>query len=167
MLNTNVVLRPATRDDWPAIASLLELSQLPLDGAREQVSGYLLATRDGEIVGCAGAEVYGDAALLRSVAVAPGSRRQGVGKMLVRRLLQEAWRRQVSKFYLLTVTAPEYFTQFGFRHEPIEQAPQALKASAEFQGACPASAAFMSLTLASAPPAWCDPGRPNRSPLLD
>jgi N-acetylglutamate synthase-like GNAT family acetyltransferase len=151
MLNRNVVLRPATQNDWPAIASLLEANQLPLDGAREHLSGFLLATRDGEIVGCAGAEVYAEVALLRSVAVAPALYRQGVGKMLVTRLLQEAPRHKVSTFYLLTDTAPDYFAQFGFRREPIARAPQALKASAEFQGACPASAAFMSLSLASAP----------------
>jgi len=45
------------------------------------------------------------------------------------------------------VTAPEYFAQFGFKRTKIEEAPVALKASAEFQGACPACAALMSLGL--------------------
>jgi thioredoxin reductase len=60
-------------------------------------------------------------------------------------MLDEAKRRQIGSIHLLTVTAPEYFSQFGFKRGPIEQAPLALKASAEMSGACPACSAFMSL----------------------
>jgi N-acetylglutamate synthase-like GNAT family acetyltransferase len=146
-VNTTVSLRQAVPADWPAVAALLEANKLPLDGARDHLSTYLLAVSDGEVVGSAGAEVYGDIALLRSVAVAPGLHRQGIGKTLVGRFIQEAQRRNITRLYLLTVTAPEYFAQFGFKRGKIDQAPQALKASAEFQGACPACAAFMSLAL--------------------
>ncbi|MES2948076.1 MAG: arsenic resistance N-acetyltransferase ArsN2 [Pseudomonadota bacterium] len=151
MLNSNISLRPATPSDWNAIAALLEANKLPLDGAQDHLSNYLLATNGPEIVGIAGAEVYGDIALLRSVAVAPTAQRQGVGKLLVTRLLEEAMRRQIGKVYLLSVTAPEYFAQYGFKRGSRDNAPQALKASAEFQGACPACAAFMSLTLIETP----------------
>ncbi len=153
MLNSNISLRPATPSDWPAIAALLEVNKLPLDGARGHLATYLLATQGQEIIGCAGAEVYGDLALLRSVAIAPGLQRQGVGKQLVSRLLQEAKRRQIAKVYLLSVTAQDYFAQFGFKRGPRENAPAALHASAEFQGACPACAALMSLTLIETPAA--------------
>ncbi|MGY4827096.1 arsenic resistance N-acetyltransferase ArsN2 [Sphaerotilaceae bacterium SBD11-9] len=149
MLLNNVSLRPAHPADWAAIAALLEANKLPLDGAREHLSTCLVAVSNGEVVGSAGAELYGHLALLRSVAVAPGLHKQGIGRLMVSRLLDEAGRRQVRQVYLLTVTAPEYFAQFGFRRGPIDQVPQALKASAEFQGACPACAALMSLTLAA------------------
>ena len=142
-----ISLRQATPADWPTVAALLEANKLPLEGAKDHHSTYLLAVSNGEVVGCAGAEVYGDIALLRSVAVAPGLHQQGIGKTLVGRLLQEAQRRNIARLYLLTVTAPEYFAQFGFKRGKIDQAPQALKASAAFQGACPACAAFMSLAL--------------------
>jgi N-acetylglutamate synthase-like GNAT family acetyltransferase len=151
MLKSNISLRPATPSDWPAIAALLEANKLPLDGAQDNLATYLLAIQGQEIIGTAGAEVYGDIALLRSVAITPGLQRQGVGKQLVSRLLQEARRRQIAKVYLLSVTAPEYFAQFGFKRGPRENAPAALHASAEFQGACPACAALMSLTLIEAP----------------
>jgi N-acetylglutamate synthase-like GNAT family acetyltransferase len=147
LLNTAPILRHATQADWPAIEALLVANKLPTEGAQAHLNTYLLAISNGEIVGSAGAEVYGQIALLRSVAVAPGLHRQGIGKLLLGSLLQEARRRDVGKLYLLTVTAPEYFAQFGFKRGKIEDAPQALKASAELQGACPACAAFMSLTL--------------------
>lgn len=147
-LNKNVTLRQAGASDWPAVEALLLANKLPTEGARRHLATYLLAVSNAEVVGCAGAEVYGDIALLRSVAVAPGLQRRGIGRLLVERLLLEATRRQIRRLFLLTVTAPEYFARYGFRRGPIDQAPAALGASAELQGACPACAAFMSLTLA-------------------
>ncbi|MES2990387.1 MAG: arsenic resistance N-acetyltransferase ArsN2 [Pseudomonadota bacterium] len=151
LLNKNITLRPASQSDWPAIEALLLANKLPLEGAQAHLNTYLLAVSDGEIVGSAGAEVYGDIALLRSVAVAPGLHKKGIGKLLLDRLIHEAQRRDIARMYLLTVTAPEYFAQFGFKRGKIDEAPQALKASAEFRGACPACAAFMTLTFQEAP----------------
>jgi N-acetylglutamate synthase-like GNAT family acetyltransferase len=147
MSNLNLSLRPAASTDWPAIAALLEANNLPLQGAHTHLATYLVATRDSNVVATAGAEVYGDVALLRSVAVAPALQRQGIGKVLVSRLLEEAKRRKIAKVFLLTVTAPEYFVQFGFKRGTRDNIPAALQASAEFQGACPACAALMSVTL--------------------
>jgi N-acetylglutamate synthase-like GNAT family acetyltransferase len=147
LLNTAPTLRHATQADWPAIEALLAVNKLPSEGAQAHLNTYLLAIANGEVVGSAGAEVYGQVALLRSVAVSPGLHKQGIGKLLLNSLLQEARRRDIGRLYLLTVTAPEYFAQFGFKRGKIEDAPQALRASAEFQGACPACAAFMALTL--------------------
>ncbi|MGQ3055411.1 MAG: arsenic resistance N-acetyltransferase ArsN2, partial [Roseateles sp.] len=154
LLNTPPLLlslRQAGASDWPAVEALLLANKLPTEGARAHLPTYLLATSNGEVVGCAGAEVYGQVALLRSVAVAPGLQKQGIGRLLVERLLHEARSRDIAALYLLTVTAPEYFAQYGFKRMKNEDAPQALKASAEFQGACPACAALMVLTLREAP----------------
>jgi N-acetylglutamate synthase-like GNAT family acetyltransferase len=146
-MNASIELRPATLDDWPAIASLLEKNRLPLDGAREHLSGYLLASRNGQVAGCAGFELYADNALLRSVAVAPGLQGQGIGHAMVTHLLQDARRCNIATVCLLTIDAQAYFARFGFALQCIDQAPVALKASAEFQGACPTSAVYMVLTL--------------------
>jgi N-acetylglutamate synthase-like GNAT family acetyltransferase len=151
LLNTPITLRQAGASDWPAVEALLRANKLPTEGGQAHLSTYLLATSNGEIVGCAGAEVYGSVALLRSVAVAPGLQKQGIGRLLVERLLHEARSRDIATLYLLTVTAPEYFALYGFKRMKNEDAPQALKASAEFQGACPACAALMALTLREAP----------------
>lgn len=151
LLNAPISLRQAGSADWPAVESLLLANKLPTEGAREHLATYLLAISNGEVVGCAGAEVYGTVALLRSVAVAPGLHKKGIGRLLVERMIQEARSRDIASLHLLTVTAPEYFAIYGFKRGKIEEAPVALKASAEFQGACPACAAFMSLQLRAAP----------------
>ncbi|MCE4535672.1 arsenic resistance N-acetyltransferase ArsN2 [Pelomonas sp. P7] len=157
-MNTPITLRQAGASDWPAVEALLRAHKLPTEGARDHLATYLLAVSGWEVVGCAGAEIHGSVALLRSVAVAPGLAGQGIGRLLVERLLQEARARDLAAIYLLTVTAPEYFARYGFKRMKIEDAPRALKASAEFQGACPACAALMALPLRSAPAA--EPGLP-------
>ena len=103
LLNKNVSLRQAGAADWPAVEALLLANRLPIEGAHEHLPTYLLAVSNGEVIGCAGAEIYGDIALLRSVAVAPGLQRQGIGQLLVERLLLEATRRQIRRIFLLTV----------------------------------------------------------------
>jgi N-acetylglutamate synthase-like GNAT family acetyltransferase len=147
MLKDSLILRPATKRDWRPVAILLEENELPLEGARQHLADILVATADDIIVGCAGVEVYGAVALLRSVAIAPLMKNQGIGKRLVMRLIQGAKQRKVATLYLLTLSAEDYFAKHGFAREPIAQAPTALKVSAEFQGACPDTAVFMSLSL--------------------
>lgn len=144
---SGMTLRPAVAADWEAVRALLLAHALPLEGAREHLADYLLAERGGEVAGCAGLEVYGDVALLRSVAVAPGFQQQGVGGALVTALIAEAARRGLRGLYLLSVTAPDYFLRHGFARLPADQAPEGLRASAEFRGACPASAVLMGRSL--------------------
>jgi N-acetylglutamate synthase-like GNAT family acetyltransferase len=145
-----VSLRPAAPADWPAIASLLSAHQLPLDGAQAHLATFVVAHQGPEIVGVAGAEVYGTLALLRSVAVAPGLLGQGLGHLLVSTVLDAARRRGIRQIFLLTTTAPDFFKRFGFGLRSRSVVPVALQASAEFRGACPASATLMGLTLQDA-----------------
>jgi N-acetylglutamate synthase-like GNAT family acetyltransferase len=138
-------LRQANPADWPAVEALLNANQLPLAGAHEHLSTFVVAESGRELVGCAGVEPRGDVALLRSVAVAPGLHRQGIGREMVALVLQEARRRNFKAIYLLTTTARDYFRHLGFTPADRESAPKALQQSAEFQGACPASADLMVL----------------------
>ncbi|MBY0468358.1 MAG: GNAT family N-acetyltransferase, partial [Burkholderiaceae bacterium] len=144
----NISLRQANPADWRAVEALLLANKLPTAGARDHLATYLLAVSGPEVVGCAGAEVYGDVALLRSVAVAPGLHKQGIGNELVTRLLEEAQRRNIKTLYLLTTTSTEYFARYGFQTTKRTAAPAALNASAEFQGACPDTAVFMARAFA-------------------
>ncbi len=150
MSRTNgVSVRRANESDWRAIEGLLRTNGLPADGARDHLLNFVVAIEGADLVGCAGAEVYGDVALGRSVAVAHDRQRHGVGRLLVDEQLAEARQRGVRELYLLTTTAAEYFEGYGFRRIPIEEAPAVLSASAEFRGACPLSATCMRLDLAT------------------
>ncbi len=146
-----LTFRPATDEDWAAIEALLARSALPLDGAREHVDAFLLALDDGAVVATAAIETYGRAGLLRSVAVSESHRGRGVGDAVVRLMIIEARRRDVRTLHLLTTTAEDYFSRRGFVLASRANAPGELQASAEFRGACPASATFMTMTVSSAP----------------
>ena len=146
-LVTMIQLRPATAQDWPPIERLLVASALPVGGARKHLADFVVAERGGEIVGCAGAEVGGGAALLRSMAVSEGERGQGVGQALLDWMLAMLKRRKVKQVVLLTTTAERFFARQCFKVVAREDVPVALKSSQEFLGVCPADATAMMLRL--------------------
>lgn len=137
------MLRPALATDREAVERLLTASHLPLDGVPRTLADFIVAESDGALVGVAGLEVCGEDALLRSVAVDPAWQSHGVGRALVTRVLADADARGVRGLYLLTTTADGYFPRFGFRPTTRDAVPDELRATAEFRGACPASATVM------------------------
>ena len=140
-------IRTATREDLGDIESLLEASQLPTAGVRDDVCGFLVAEADSKIIGVVGMEVHGRYGLLRSTAVAPEWRSHGVAKRLVDRIIAEAESRGVNALYLLTTTAERYFPSFGFAATTRDTVPEAIKETGEFREACPASATVMCLKI--------------------
>jgi amino-acid N-acetyltransferase len=136
-------VRPAAPSDLGAIERLLSASELPLDCLQESLSTFVVAQAGDEIVGVAGLEPCCEYALLRSVAVAPEWRAHGVGRALVTRVISDAEASGIRGLYLLTLTAERYFPSFGFREIAREEVPEDIRATAEFQGACPASATVM------------------------
>ena len=141
----SVVLRPATLDDRMAIEALLTRRGLPVQGAADHLAHFVVAADGPTLSGVAGLEVYGDAALLRSVAVAESH--TGLGSRLVEAALDHARAAGVHDVILLTTTAADFFPRFGFAPITRGEVPPALHASAEFRGACPASATVMALRL--------------------
>ena len=136
-------VRAATLADLPAVERLLAESSLPLDGVREAFSTFVVAQSGDDIVGVAGMEQAGPDALLRSVAVHPDWRSHGVGRALVTRVISDAESRGLRALYLLTTTAERWFPGFGFHAVTRDAVPPGLRGTAEFAGACPASATVM------------------------
>jgi amino-acid N-acetyltransferase len=136
------MIRQAEARDLPAVLGLLSDAELPIDGAAEHLESFFVVDEGDRIVASVGVEVHGDAALLRSLAVAPGSRGAGLGAALLRRALHEASGR-AGGVYGLTTTAETYLSRFGFERVPRSSLPEALLASSQLQGACPSSATAM------------------------
>lgn len=139
---------PATSADAEAIAALLDDAALPRAGFDRHLGAFLVARADGHLEGCVGLELHGHSALLRSAVVHPGSRGSGLGAALVEAAIATATARGAAELYLLTTTAEAWFPRFGFIRVEREALPAALEASEELQGACPASATCMRLSLA-------------------
>jgi amino-acid N-acetyltransferase len=142
-VNPEFEVRDARTSDAPAIAALVRDAGLPVEGIES--TRFMVAEHDGQIVGCAGLEVHGDAALLRSVAVDASWRGRRVGDALVRAVLDSAVRLELDRVVLLTTTAPAWFPRFGFELTTRATIPRALLESAEFKGACPDTATVMAL----------------------
>ena len=145
-------LRRAVTADLPGMLALLTESGLPTSGVSDLVGegdagGSGLAWVSGEPgspEAMAGLEIHGSVALLRSVAVARGSRRRGLGRTLVERGLREASCRGCTAVYLLTTTAEEWFGRQGFDPVAREAIPDRIRATDEFRHICPSSAVAMS-----------------------
>ncbi|MEW5739667.1 MAG: arsenic resistance N-acetyltransferase ArsN2 [Myxococcota bacterium] len=143
---------PARREDRRAVLALIEAAGLPLEGVDAAFpSGFSVVRGAGGLLGVAGLEPHGDVGLLRSVAVAPGRRGAGLGRLLVEDRLRAALEQQLTAVYLLTTTAAEWFKQLGFVEAARQDAPAALQRSTEFATACPASAVCLVRRLDSSP----------------
>lgn len=142
-MEADVRIRPAERGDFEDAAALLRESGLTLEGLDERFEDALVASLEGQIVGCVALELYGRDVLLRSLVVAPSVRSRGLGERLAGEALRLAAARGASDVYLLTETAQGFFPRFGFRVEDRSSAPPAILESVEFRTACPKSAVMM------------------------
>jgi amino-acid N-acetyltransferase len=95
------------------------------------------------LMGVIGLELYGDVALLRSLAVAPRRRGSGLGSRLVAHAERLAQAEGVKSLYLLTTTAEAFFQRRGYTRVPRDEAPVAIQNTREFSGICPVSSVVM------------------------
>ena len=144
---SQIVIDPAVEADVPAIKDLLTSASLPTAGVDDHWQTFLVARDGDKLIGCGGAEAYPTAALIRSIAVDPAYRSRGVGRRIVRQLLDRLASRGLREFYLLTTTAEDYFARRGFKKIDRDEVHPQLMASRELQDACPASATCMRLVM--------------------
>jgi amino-acid N-acetyltransferase len=142
-------IRKAINRDLAAVEGLLSANDLPLDGVKENLSCFIVAEENGRVIGAVGLEKFGSIALLRSAVVSHEHRGSGVGRRLVERILEYAEENGIEELFLLTTTAEDYFPRFGFTRTTRSAVPPAVKASAEFQGACPDTALVMTRRIAT------------------
>ena len=139
---------PHAPDRLGDVLDLLRASDLPTDDLAEaEAADFRVIERAGRLVGCVGVEVYGDAGLLRSLAVADEARGDGLGTRLVGAAEDLARERHLGALYLLTTTAAPFFRSLGYADVDRAAVPEAVRRSAEFRGVCPASATCLGKTL--------------------
>ncbi len=131
------------------VAELLQACNLPADDLHKGNTAAFFGFEnevDG-LVGVVGLEVFGRVALLRSLAVSQLYRGRRFGEMLAGYAEAKALERGVDSLYLLTTTAEAFFLGRGYQTVDRDQAPPAIRCTAQFDGLCPASAVFMSKVL--------------------
>ena len=140
---TKIEIKKAQPQDLDSITGLLQSVNLPPDGLENCLGSCFIARANGEIVGSAALEVYGEHALLRSLAVKRTMQGNGISSKLIAAIYAEAGGRNIKAFYLLTETVPEYFEKLEFQRIARADFPMAVQASVQFTSACCASAVAM------------------------
>ncbi len=108
----------------------------------------LLGLRDAAgLRGVVGVEALGEVGLLRSLAVRPDQRGNGLGQRLTD--AAEAWAgvHGVRELFLLTTTAAPFFAGRGYAVVDRAVVPQQIRTTTEFAGICPSTAVVMRLPL--------------------
>ena len=130
--------------DESSVKRLLSESSLPIEDITAQHLQHFFGCGSGpELLGLVGLELFGEVALLRSLAVAAERRGSGLGSRLVEHAERYARDQGATTLYLLTTTAEAFFRRRGYARIPRETAPPAIMGTKEFAGICPASSAFM------------------------
>ncbi|AMO61961.1 N-acetylglutamate synthase [Mycolicibacterium phlei] len=120
-------MRRARTSDVPAIKALVDiyagriLLEKNLVTLYESVQEFWVAERDDEIIGCGALHVlWADLGEVRTVAVHPKVKGQGVGHLIVDRLLDVARELRLERIFVLTFEVA-FFSKHGFKE--IEGTP--------------------------------------------
>jgi len=113
-------LRVGRFDELDEISSLISSEQMPAIEVDRWIDGFWVLDDGEKLVGCACVEVYGEAAVLRSVMVAPELRGTGQGVRMIQRALDSMRESGAKRCYLFTMTAQDWFPRFGFEQCSLE-----------------------------------------------
>ncbi len=127
-------LRLARAEDIPAIESLLKAEWLPPLAIAAFLDSFWVLDTGGRVAGCAGIEIYGEAAVLRSVVVAPELRGTGEGDRLVTVGLDYARQHGAKRVYLFTMHAAPFFARYGFEPATTDEFEPSVRNSWQYIG---------------------------------
>lgn len=128
-------LRQARPDEVEEISKLITSEQMPAIEVGEWLDGFWVLDDGNKLVGCAGLELYGEAAQLRSVMIDSLLRGTGEGVRLVERCLDYARQHGAKRCYLFTMTAASWFPRFGFAPCALEDFEAAARGSWQWKAA--------------------------------
>ncbi|WP_051162661.1 amino-acid N-acetyltransferase [Nocardia brevicatena] len=117
---TDITVRRARTSDVPSIKALVDiyagriLLEKNLVNLYEAVQEFWVAEHGGRVVGCGALHVlWADLGEVRTVAVHPDVKGHGVGKLIVRRLVEVARELELQRLFVLTFEV-EFFGRHGF-----------------------------------------------------
>lgn len=137
------IIRQAISDDLGKIKLLLESVSLPSVDIGDHISNFLVLEYAGTLIGTIGMELYGETALLRSLAIRKEYQFDGYGRNLYQCLVLNAQKNGVKHIYLLTTTAEKYFSKKGFRKISRYEVPEEIKNTTEYTTLCPSDSICM------------------------
>jgi amino-acid N-acetyltransferase len=134
----------ARASDLDDVTALLSAGGLPYADVHRHIERFVVIRLAGKLIACAGVELHGRDALLRSVCVAADQRGRGFAKRVCDLVEAYAGSAGVNGLWLLTTTAQSFFERRGFMMQSRDAAPASIQQTDEFRSLCPASAICMS-----------------------
>jgi amino-acid N-acetyltransferase len=130
-----------------SVINLLSVNKLPTTDLPGNLADFYVYLDEDTVKGVVGLEVYGNYGLLRSLAVDPSARSNGLAASLLTWIEETASAKGLEDIYLLTETAVDYFDKHGYEHIARMDVPEEIKLSSQFMGICPETATAMKKTL--------------------
>ena len=130
--------------DLHQVRALLHACVLPASDLDADALRYFIgAWSEQRLVGVVGLQPLNHVALLRSLAVAPEHRGEGIGSRLCDEAESLARAGSITDLYLLTADASGYFAARGFHACARSAVPKPVQQTAQFRELCPDSAVVM------------------------
>jgi amino-acid N-acetyltransferase len=147
-MQTQITIKQGSNPYKNAIVELLSSERLPVKDLPGNLDHFVLAMADDCVIAVAGLEQYDRYGLLRSLVVNKHYRNQKIADRLISQLEKSAAELGLTDIYLLTETAPEYFTKKGYQRIDRTEIPGPVQQSTEFRDVCPKSAIAMRKAIA-------------------
>lgn len=129
-----IEIRKARADEIETVRALIVSGEMPAIELERWIEEFWVLDDGGRLIGCAGVETYGEAAVLRSVMVAPELRGTGWGVRLVERCLDYMREKGAGRCYLFTMTAMDFFPRFGFEACTLDDFEPAVREAWQYRG---------------------------------
>jgi amino-acid N-acetyltransferase len=129
----SVQLTKATADDIAWIEDFLNERSIIIKNIPNILQYLTVLKTTAGIIGIGGMEPYGDKGLGYIEIIDPDSRRQGYGKALVHKLINEAKMYKLKELYFLIYSSLQFFQELGFRLIPIEDVPMVIRNTGFYQ----------------------------------
>jgi C_GCAxxG_C_C family probable redox protein len=136
-------IKKAADADIPDVINLLKQCSLPVEDIPRNNQIFWIATKNQQVQGTIGIEEYQPYGLLRSFAVNPSYRKQGIGADLLYHAIKQADKMGVESLYLCTDTAALYFEAHNWVYISRESVHAMIQQSEEFRSTWSASTACM------------------------
>lgn len=135
--------RQARNSDITDIRQLLESYDLPASDIEAHLHNFIVVNDDAGLIAVGGYEDCEQYGLIRSFAVKPEYKGQGIAEAIYAQLTKVAIGSGKQGFYLLTTTASDYFSRLDFSVCDRSEVPECIRATKQFSDLCPGSATVM------------------------
>jgi len=139
----DVKIQPANQADLNKIIRLLSKEKLPVVDIGDEAVRLFVARMKDELIAVIGLEQYKNIGLLRSLAVDDAYKNQKAGERMIQYLFNFCDEEKITVLYLLTTTAENYFTRFGFQQTERIKVPDVIQQTRQYKELCPSTSVVM------------------------